>query len=92
MTRKQIAHRQDVAMKMHAAFRCAGRAAGEGDQADVVSGGVARGEMVRFVDREGVERIGGIVMEQARLFQARAVELVLRIVAAREFIGQARVA
>ncbi len=39
-----IAGRQHVAMEMHGAFRLAGGAGGEGDQADIVDRGVAGGE------------------------------------------------
>ena len=41
-----IADRQHVAMEMHGALGLAGRARGEGDQADVVARGVAGGEML----------------------------------------------
>ena len=57
-----VAGRQHVAVKMHGALGLAGRARGEGDQADVVGRGVAGREI--FVARpahQAFQRIAGIV-------------------------------
>ena len=54
-----VAGRQHVAMEVHGAFRLACCARREGDEADVVAGGVAGGEMlVAGLGHQRFERVG----------------------------------
>ena len=83
-----IADRQHVAMEMHGALRLAGGAGGERDQADVVAGGVAGGELlVAGLHHQRFERVrrGAAPIDHALQFG----RLLLRLL---HLVGEPRVA
>ncbi|MCY1229286.1 hypothetical protein D9M72_416480 [compost metagenome] len=92
VTREQVAHRQHVAMEMHGALGLAGGAAGKGDQADVVAGGVAGREGIWLARHRRLQRTLAFTVEVQRARQARAVEFAARLLVGIELLAQPRIA
>ena len=82
LAREAVADRQQVAMEVHRALGLAGRARGEGDQADVVGRAVERLEDRRLGRDPRLEAVGGSALPEDELLEGRrlgagALELVL---------------
>ncbi len=70
MARKDLAHRQDVAVRVDAALGYAGGAGGEGNQGRIIGSAVEGREFIRLLCQQLME---GVVSVKLDLFQVRAV-------------------
>src|SRR3546814_20104624 len=79
-------------MKVHAALGLARGAAGKGNKADIVTGGIAGREVDGLAGGQSFDAVGAIVVKIAYLSQVGAIAGVAGIGAMLDFGGQALVA
>src|SRR5690349_13644535 len=92
MAWEKVAHRQHIAMKMHAALRSARRTACKSDQADIVGRRIASIEMRRLSSGARVERIVRIAMKERHLCEVRGEVFIAGLAAPVQFIGKPSIA
>src|SRR3546814_14970919 len=90
MARKSIAHGQHITMKVHAALGLARGAAGKGNKADIVTGGIAGREVDGLAGGPRSDAVGAIVVKIAYLSPDGAIAGVAGIGAMLDFGGPAR--
>ena len=88
VARKQIAHGEHIAVKVHRAFGFAGGAAGESDQTHIVTAGGVCGELRAAFGHVGFKPITGVTGKGHDLFQLWRVMGVCAIYAVFQFVAQ----